>query len=117
MTDPPALGRSNGREAGRQRALLDRLPTKLLYVEDDEDIRDTMTMLLEHEGYHVLAVSTAEEALDELGRNRQVPSLDEDRIVVTPTLVVRAEGLNVWIAGDLSDTATLDALIARTFET
>ena len=42
----------------------------VLYVEDDEDIRDTMTMLLEYEGYHVTATSTAEAALEALARTK-----------------------------------------------
>lgn len=40
---------------------------RILYVEDDEDIRETMTMLLEREGYVVTAVANAEAALDALG--------------------------------------------------
>lgn len=42
----------------------------ILYVEDDEDIRDTMRMLLEQEGYAVTTASTAEAALNELARTR-----------------------------------------------
>jgi CheY-like chemotaxis protein len=43
---------------------------RILYVEDDDDIRDTMTMLLQHEGYHVTALASVELALDELARRR-----------------------------------------------
>jgi DNA-binding response OmpR family regulator len=43
---------------------------RILYVEDDEDVRETMTMLLEHEGYRVSAVPTAEAALDQLSKFR-----------------------------------------------
>jgi DNA-binding response OmpR family regulator len=38
---------------------------------------------------------------------------DDDRIVVTPTLVLRMEGGRVWVAGDLSDTRMVADLIAR----
>jgi CheY-like chemotaxis protein len=41
---------------------------RILYVEDDFDVRETMTMLLEQEGYGVTAVPTAEAALEELRR-------------------------------------------------
>lgn len=43
---------------------------RILYVEDDEDIRDTVTMLLEQEGYHLTATATAEDALAALARSR-----------------------------------------------
>lgn len=39
--------------------------------------------------------------------------IEEDRIVVTPTLVVRAPGPKVWIAGDLSDAAMVEGVIER----
>ncbi len=42
-----------------------------------------------------------------------VVSLEDDRIVVTPTLVVRLPTGRVWLAGDLSDTALVEAVIAR----
>ncbi len=45
-------------------------PARILYVEDDDDIRDTMQMLLEHEGYHVTPMATAESALEALTRYR-----------------------------------------------
>ena len=41
------------------------------------------------------------------------PSMDEDRIVVTPTLVVRMRGPKVWIAGDLSDAGMVESVIVR----
>jgi len=40
-------------------------------------------------------------------------SIEEDRIVVTPTLVVRAFGPKVSIAGDLSDAAMVEGVIER----
>lgn len=40
-------------------------------------------------------------------------SIEEDRIVVTPTLVVRKPSPKVWIAGDLSDAKMVEEVIAR----
>ena len=45
---------------------LDRLPTKLLYVEDDEDLRDMIAGTFVDAGFDVSAVSSAEAALDAL---------------------------------------------------
>jgi CheY-like chemotaxis protein len=67
---------------------------RILYVEDDEDIRDTMTMLLEHEGYQVTAVATAERALEALARSRydllltdyQLPAEHAPWLIRTATL-------------------------------
>ena len=44
---------------------------------------------------------------------RSTSSVDEDRIVVTPTLVVRTQGPKVWIAGDLSDSQMVEDVITR----
>jgi len=43
-------------------------PRSILYVEDNDDIRETLTLLLEHEGYRVTAAATANAALVALGR-------------------------------------------------
>ena len=40
-------------------------------------------------------------------------SIDDDRIVVTPTLVVRVPGPKVWIAGDLSEGHMVEDAIKR----
>jgi DNA-binding NtrC family response regulator len=40
-------------------------------------------------------------------------AMDEDRIVVTPTLVARTDEGKVWLAGDLSDAAMVEDVIAR----
>jgi CheY-like chemotaxis protein len=68
-------------------------PARILYVEDDDDIRDTMTMLLEHEGYAVTCVQNAEDALRVLGRDRfdllltdyQLPAGNADWLIDTAT--------------------------------
>ncbi len=45
----------------------DRLPTKLLYVEDDDDVREIIAGALVDAGFDVTAESSAESALDRLG--------------------------------------------------
>jgi CheY-like chemotaxis protein len=45
-------------------------PVRLLYVEDDEDIRSGLAFLLTNEGYDVVSLSTAEEAVEELQHHR-----------------------------------------------
>src|SRR6186997_357590 len=44
--------------------MLDRLPTKLLYVEDDDDLRDMVAGAFVDAGFDVNAVSSAETALE-----------------------------------------------------
>ena len=41
------------------------LPTRILYVEDDDEVRDGMVKLLSLEGYDITAVATAESAVSE----------------------------------------------------
>lgn len=43
---------------------------RILYVEDDPDVREAATILLEDHGYDVVAVPTAEAAIAELGGAR-----------------------------------------------
>lgn len=45
------------------------MPTPILYVEDDDDVRTMLCELLASEGYDVVAFSTAEEAVTELEKN------------------------------------------------
>jgi CheY-like chemotaxis protein len=56
-------------EAARARApmMLDRLATKLLYVEDDDDVREMIAGAFVDAGFEVTAAASAETALDELG--------------------------------------------------
>lgn len=49
------------------------LPKKLLLVDDDRDVRESMRMLLEMEGYEVLEASNGREALE--AANSQNPDL------------------------------------------
>lgn len=66
-------------------------PHRILYVEDDLDVRETMTMLLQHEGYAVTSVPTAEAAVEELRRGRydvlltdyQLPGANADWLIRT----------------------------------
>lgn len=46
--------------------MLDRLPTKLLYVEDDDDVREIIAGALVEAGFEVTAESSAESALERL---------------------------------------------------
>ncbi len=46
------------------------LPTKLLYVEDDDDLRDMIASMFIDAGFGVTSVSSAEAAIDELSRAR-----------------------------------------------
>ncbi|MCF8720969.1 response regulator [Nitrospina gracilis] len=39
---------------------------KLMVVDDDKDIRDSLKMFLEPEGYHILEASNGQEAIDQL---------------------------------------------------
>jgi CheY-like chemotaxis protein len=48
--------------------MLSGLPTRLLYVEDDEDLRELIARVLVEGGYEVTPVASAETALEELGR-------------------------------------------------
>lgn len=67
MTDAPSLAAqsdaSSTEEAG---PVIDRLPTKLLYVEDDEDLRDLVAGALVDAGFDVTPAASAEAALGEL---------------------------------------------------
>ncbi|MDB5219635.1 MAG: Adenylate cyclase [Myxococcaceae bacterium] len=67
MTEP-APSESAGKVAARRRRapILYGLPTKLLYVEDDDDLRDMVAGAFIDAGFDVTAVSSAESALDEL---------------------------------------------------
>ena len=57
-----------------------------------------------------LVVCDVTSALDAAEGQRM---MEEDRIVVTPTLVVRIPGPKVWIAGDLSDAQMVEEVLAR----
>ena len=46
---------------------LDRLPTRLLYVEDDDDLRDMVAGVFVDAGFDVTASPSAEHALEQLG--------------------------------------------------
>jgi CheY-like chemotaxis protein len=47
--------------------LLDRVPTRLLYVEDDDDLRELIAGTFVDAGFDVTAVPSAEAGLEELG--------------------------------------------------
>jgi CheY-like chemotaxis protein len=58
LSPPPSLGGA---------VALERLPNQLLYVEDDEDLREMIASTFVDAGFEVTAVSSAEEALEILG--------------------------------------------------
>ena len=71
MIDPtaPSIGsRPSSRE--RLAVALERLPTKLLYVEDDDDLRDMVAGAFVDAGFDVTSSPSAEEALEHLGTAR-----------------------------------------------
>lgn len=82
---------------------LDRLPTKLLYVEDDDDLRDMIAGELVDAGYDVTAVFSAEAALEEL----QAGHFD---IVVTDYNLTAKTG--AWLLKEASSTGRLEATVA-----
>ncbi len=48
---------------------------KILLVEDDQDIRETLVELLEGEGYEVLFAENGQIGLDKLSQSSQLPNL------------------------------------------
>lgn len=68
MTEP-LIHDAAARAAKRRRPVvpLDRLPTKLLYVEDDDDLRDMVASVFVDAGFDVTASPSAEDALERLG--------------------------------------------------
>ena len=69
MTEPLGHGAATGTAARARRPAvqLDRLPTKLLYVEDDDDLRDMVAGVFAESGFDVTASPSAEHALEQLG--------------------------------------------------
>ncbi len=81
--------------------LLDRLPTKLLYVEDDDDLRDMVAGAFVDAGFEVNAVSSAESALEQLKNGHY-------DILVTDYNLTGKTG--AWLLAS----ASADGLLART---
>jgi CheY-like chemotaxis protein len=80
-------------------------PGRILYLEDDADIRESMVEFLTDEGYGLTAVSTAEDALSELERGSRYHLLLTDYRLPKKNAdwllrVAKAKGL-------LSDTAVI----------
>lgn len=68
MTEPLTQEAAAGTARRRRAAVpLDRLPTKLLYVEDDDDLRDMVAGVFVDAGFDVTASPSAEDALERLG--------------------------------------------------
>ncbi|WP_205665259.1 response regulator transcription factor [Caldimonas tepidiphila] len=65
----------------------------VLVVEDDRDIRESLVMILEHEGYVVAAAADGQEALDWLGRGQ------EPELILLDLMMPRVDGwefLSCW---------------------
>ena len=50
--------------------------TKILLVEDDKDVREALSTLLEHAGYCVIPAQNGKEALEQLNRGPSLIILD-----------------------------------------
>lgn len=91
-------------------------PARILYVEDDEDIRDTLAMLLEHEGYRVTALPDAEAALDALGKAKfdllltdyQLPGRNAAWLLETARRRELLDGLPVIVLSGAHEPAGID---------
>lgn len=88
---------------------LDRLPTKMLYVEDDDDSRDMVAEVLVDAGFDVTASCSAEIALEHLNNGHF------DIIVTDYNLTGETGG---WLVGKASSLGYLDttAVIVLTSE-
>jgi CheY-like chemotaxis protein len=108
----------------------------ILLVEDDYDVRDMMTLFLESEGFHVVAASNGQEAIDYLEhsplpslilldlmmpvmngwefrqRQRQDPSLSQIPVVViSADSNVREKAARLGVAGYLAKPIEFDTLL------
>jgi CheY-like chemotaxis protein len=67
MTEPRSVEEAIAPARRRRNAVqLDRLPTKLLYVEDDDDLRDMVAGVFVDAGFDVTPSASAENALEQL---------------------------------------------------
>ena len=83
--------------------ILERLPTKLLYVEDDDDLRDMIAGTFIDAGFEVTSVPSAENALEEL----QLGHFD---IVVTDYNLTGNTG--AWLLREAASTGCLEGTVA-----
>ena len=70
MNDLAIVARTDSSSRQRPAIALERLPTKLLYVEDDEDLRDMVAGMFVSAGFDVTAAPSAETALQQLHGSR-----------------------------------------------
>ena len=73
LPPPCAAGVSSPRGCGATHAGASATP--ILVVEDDQDIREAVSELLEMEGYHTVSSTNGQEALDQLHRMDHRPCL------------------------------------------
>lgn len=104
MIEPTSSEPADKAATPRRRApILHGLPTKLLYVEDDDDLRDMVAGAFIDAGFDVTAVSSAEGALEELGTSHY-------DIIVTDYNLDAANG--VWLLENASARGYLERTAA-----
>ena len=64
---------------------------KILIVDDDRDIRETLVEALEYEGYDVISAVDGLDALERLGSEEQSPSL-----ILLDLMMPRMNGMEFW---------------------
>jgi CheY-like chemotaxis protein len=66
-------------------------PGKILVVDDDRDIRETLVEALEGEGYAVISAVDGVDALDQLRSEPRAPS-----VILLDLMMPRMNGLQLW---------------------
>ena len=74
------------RESPERRAEGSRRPVRILLVEDDDDVRLLLTLVLKRAGYEVSATANADQALQALHRGRH-------DLILTDYCLPRKDGL------------------------
>lgn len=104
MTDPRTAEPRATPLPLRHRAIpLERLPSKLLYVEDDDDLRDMIAATFVDAGFDVTPVNSAEGALEHLTRNHY------DIVVTDFNLTGKTGG---WLLQQASAAQRLEGTVA-----
>lgn len=103
MTDNAGHDTTTARATVLPAVMLVRLPTKLLYVEDNDDLRDMIAVTFIDAGFDVTAVSSAQAALQQLKRGH----FD---IVVTDYNLTAETG--AWLLAKASAKGYLDRTVA-----
>lgn len=98
---PPRGGEASSRNARRPEPRSAAINDTVLVVDDDTSILDTVSAILEGEGYDVVSATSGEEALDAVKRRRPAVILLDMRMPVMDGWAVaralRSQGINVPI--------------------